>query len=148
MTDTGPTGLEQMLCFDIYAANHAFARVYKPLLDPLGLTYPQFLVMLVLWAEAPLSVGTIGKRLGLSSNTLTPLLKRLAQTGYVTRRRDGADERRVQVDLTDAGAALRDRADHVQQCATRATGMSLEDMQALQDQLQRLSAHLVESGRA
>ena len=134
--------LERMLCFDLYAANHAFARVYKPLLDPLGLTYPQYLVMLTLWAEAPLSVGEIGGRLGLSSNTLTPLIKRLETAGLVVRARDGADERRVRVDLTDRGRGLADRAAHVPHCVASATGMTHDELRALQLQLRRLSATL------
>ncbi|MFZ5963171.1 MarR family winged helix-turn-helix transcriptional regulator [Thalassococcus sp. BH17M4-6] len=145
MTDTrtGPVGLEQMICFDLYAANHAFGRVYQPLLEPLGLTYPQYLVMIQLWAEAPLRVGEIGQRLGLGSNTLTPLLKRLEAAGYVTRRRDTDDERRVSVDLTEAGRKLHATADHIPGCVARATGMTMAELRALQAQLRRLSAELL-----
>ncbi|MGY9045905.1 hypothetical protein P775_02345 [Puniceibacterium antarcticum] len=140
--DQSPTGLEHMLCYDLYAANHAFGRIYKPLLAPLGLTYPQYLAMLTLWAAAPLSVGEIGRRLGLDSNTLTPMLKRLEGMGLVQRRRDGADERRVSVDLTEAGRAQEAQAAHVPGCAAAATGLSMAELLALQLQLRKLRGAL------
>lgn len=145
MTDDpdNPTGLERMLCFDLYAANHAFARFYKPLLDPLGLTYPQYLVMVALWAQAPLSVGRIGQRLGLASNTLTPLLKRLALAGLVQRSRDTDDERRVTVSLTPPGLALRAQAESIPICVAQATGMTAEELEAMQDSLRRLNEALM-----
>ncbi|SNR49540.1 MarR family winged helix-turn-helix transcriptional regulator [Puniceibacterium sediminis] len=141
-TDPETTGLEHMLCFDLYAANHAFGRMYKPLLEPLGLTYPQYLVMVTLWAAAPLSVGDIGQRLALESNTLTPLLKRLEAMGLVQRTRDSADERRVSVDLTDTGRAREAQAAHVPGCAAEATGLSLDELQALHQQLRKLRSGL------
>ena len=103
--------LNRQLCFPLYAASRLVTRLYQPLLDPLGLTYPQYLALLVLWEDAPCSVSHIGGRLLLHSNTLTPLLKRLEQLGYVRRLRSADDERSVEVSLTAAGAALR------QQCA-------------------------------
>ncbi|MCW5689006.1 MAG: MarR family transcriptional regulator, partial [Pseudolabrys sp.] len=96
-----------LLCFAIYSAGHAFNRVYKPLLDKLGLTYPQYLVMVALWAENDQTVGQIGDTLFLESSTLTPLLKRLEGLGLLTRRRDPEDERQVRLCLTDKGDALR-----------------------------------------
>jgi len=99
--------LDSQLCFAVYAAAHAFGRTYRPLLERLGLTYPQYLVMLVLWERDGLTVKAIGERLGLDSGTLTPLLKRLAAAGVLTRTRDGDDERVVRITLTEAGRALR-----------------------------------------
>src|ERR1700712_5278846 len=92
--------LEDQLCFSIYAAGHAFTRFYKPLLEPLGLTYPQYLVLLTLWEADGLLLKSIGSRLGLDSGTLTPLLKRMEEAGLLTRLRDKADERQVIVRLT------------------------------------------------
>lgn len=104
------TRLEDQLCFALYSASRAFTRAYQPLLEPLGLTYPQYLVMLVLWEGKPLSVSALGARLGLDSGTLTPLLKRLEQAKLVQRRRDAQDERVVVVSLTAAGQGLHQRA--------------------------------------
>src|SRR5690349_9051070 len=95
--------LDRQLCFALYSASLAMTRLYKPLLEPLGLTYPQYLVMLALWEDAGHSVGSLGDRLALDSGTLTPLLKRLESMGLVDRVRDPADERRVLVHLTAAG---------------------------------------------
>lgn len=128
-----------MICFDLYAASQAFTRVYKPLLAPLGLTYPQYLVMLNLWSHGRLSVGDIGKHISLESNTLTPLIKRLQDAGLVTRTRDRDDERRVVVALTDMGRALEAQAAHVPGCILKATGMSKDDLEALQRNLRALT---------
>src|SRR5689334_24753737 len=95
--------LNDLLCFAVYAAGHGFNRVYKPLLDPLGLTYPQYLVMKALWEQDSQTVGALGEKLSLESNTLTPLLKRLEAQGRVRRVRDPRDERQVRVQLTAAG---------------------------------------------
>jgi len=103
--------LDQQLCFALYDASRALIRAYGPLLEPLGLTYPQYVVMLALWeAPEPVTVGSLGDRIGLDSGTLTPLLKRLEQSGLVERRRDPSDERRVVITLSSAGWALRDAA--------------------------------------
>ena len=129
---------EDMLCFDIYALNQAFSRVYKPLLGPLGLTYPQYLVMSVLWDAAPLSVGRIAERLGLTTSTLTPVLKRLEGQHLIQRKRASDDERRVDVLLTDAGRALASEASDVSACVIEATGMKEEDLARLRQDLARL----------
>jgi DNA-binding MarR family transcriptional regulator len=105
-----PLNLDSFLCFAIHSTAHAVQRANKPLLDKLGLTYPQYLVMVVLWAEDNQTVGRIGDRLFLESSTLTPLLKRLEATGLVQRQRDAVDERQVRVQLTEAGRALHDKA--------------------------------------
>src|SRR5829696_8980045 len=102
--------LSNQLCFAIYATAHAFTRFYKPLLEPLGLTYPQYLVMLVLWERDGLTVKEIGQQLHLDSGTLTPVLKRLQATGYVRRSRDLPDERQVRVTLTQRGREIRAQA--------------------------------------
>src|SRR5262245_57775875 len=102
--------LEQQLCFALYNASRALIRAYGPLLEPLGLTYPQYLAMLILWEEKSASVKKLGERLALDSGTLTPLLKRLEQRGLVTRRRDTEDERVVRIELTPEGQKLRSKA--------------------------------------
>lgn len=106
---TTPT-LDDLLCFATYSANAAFHRAYRPVLDRLGLTYPQYLVLIALWEQDGLTVGEIGDRLFLESNTLTPLLKRLELAGLVTRRRDARDERKVVIALTERGALLKEDA--------------------------------------
>ena len=108
-----PLQLDQQFCFALYRASRAMTRAYAPLLEPLGLTYPQYLVMIVLWEHDGTSVKQIGERLGLDSGTLTPLLKRLEQQGLIARRRDPDDERVVRIDLTADGRALRARAKDV-----------------------------------
>ncbi|WP_207461029.1 MarR family transcriptional regulator [Azospirillum sp. SYSU D00513] len=110
MTHDAPN-LDEFLCFAIHSTARAINRAAKPLLDELGLTYPQYLVMVVLWAEDDQTVGQIGEKLFLESSTLTPLLKRLEQAGYVRRARDAADERLVRVRLTETGRALGHRSD-------------------------------------
>lgn len=99
--------LDQQICFPLYAASRLVTRLYQPLLEPLGLTYPQYIVLMILWEESPCSVSRIGERALLASNTLTPLLKRLEQQGLVARRRAAHDERVVTIALTEAGKALR-----------------------------------------
>ncbi|MGY2046973.1 MarR family winged helix-turn-helix transcriptional regulator [Methylobacterium sp. JK268] len=102
--------LASQICFAVYSAAHAFNRIYKPLLDSVGLTYPQYLVLLVLWEEDGQTMKAIGQRLYLDSGTLTPLMKRLEGAGLVRRARDGADERLMRITLTESGRALRQRA--------------------------------------
>jgi len=108
-----PLLLDRQVCFPLYAATNLLTRLYGPVLSRIGLTYPQYLVMLVLWEGQPQSVGALGTRLYLDSGTLTPLLKRMEAAGLVNRARDATDERRVLVTLTDTGRALRDQAAHV-----------------------------------
>lgn len=102
--------LDQQLCFALYANSLLMTKHYKPHLEALGLTYPQYLVMLVLWEQSGVTVNQLGERLGLDSGTLTPLLKRLGARGLITRERDSEDERRVRLHLTDDGRLLKDRA--------------------------------------
>src|ERR1700730_5119239 len=118
----GTSQLSDMLCFTLYSTAHAFNRVYKPLLDALALTYPQYLVMFGLWERDDVAVKQIGEQLHLDSGTLTPLLKRLEAMGLVRRARDAADERSVRVSLTPAGAALRQKERTVKQGILGACG--------------------------
>lgn len=123
--------LDQQLCFALYAASRAVTRAYAPLLEPLGLTYPQYLVLLVLWEDDGVSVKQLGERLFLDSATLTPLLKRLEQQGLVTRRRDDDDERVVRIDLTEPGRALRAKARRVPEALACRAGCDPADSTAL-----------------
>jgi len=135
--------LGNQLCFAIYAAGHAFNRVYKPLLGRFGLTYPQYLVMLVLWERDGLSVKEIGERLFLDSGTLTPLLKRLEAARLVKRTRSAADERQVLVALTTQGTGLREKAKGIIPPAVlAATGCSVGELSALQQSLVALREQL------
>lgn len=130
--------LDEFLCFALYSANHAFNRVYKPLLDELGLTYPQYLVMVLLWEKDDQTVGSLGERLFLESSTLTPLLKRLEALRLVERRRDPSDERQVRVRLTRSGKALRQKALAVPSCILDASGMKASELQRLQREITAL----------
>jgi len=134
--------LDRQLCFALYSASLAVTKRYKPLLDPLGLTYPQYLVMLALWEADGLSVSDLGRRLCLDSGTLTPLLKRLEAAGHVRRERDRADERRVHVHLTPAGRGLRARAQAVPRALARASGCGAAEIAAMVARLQRLREQL------
>ena len=128
--------LENFICFAMYTANHAMNRVYKPLLDELGLTYPQYLVMVALWEEDDQTVGGIGDKLFLESSTLTPLLKRLEAAGLIRRERSKEDERVVVIRLSDEGKALKTKAATVPNCIVDATGSEF-------DQLKRLRAEII-----
>jgi DNA-binding MarR family transcriptional regulator len=130
--------LDNQLCFAVYSASLAMTKLYKPLLDKLHLTYPQYLVMLVLWERDGLMVSELGERLSLDSGTLTPLLKRLEANGLVARIRDVADERRVHVSLTAAGRRLKARAASVPACLMAASQCSIEELVALTQQIQQL----------
>ena len=136
---------DELLCFAIYSAGHAFNRVYKPLLDALGLTYPQYLVMLALWGHDDQTVGGLGEKLFLESSTLTPLIKRLETMGYVARSRDPADERQVRVRLTKSGSALRAKASEVPACILDASGMSVGALRKLQAEISTLRDNLLKA---
>ncbi|MDQ7956371.1 MAG: MarR family transcriptional regulator [Rhodocyclaceae bacterium] len=130
--------LDNQLCFAVYSASLAMTRLYKPQLDKLGLTYPQYLVMLALWEEDGPMVSALGERLSLDSGTLTPLLKRLEANGLVARVRDVADERRVHITLTAAGRRLKGRAAGVPACLLAASECSIDELVTLTRQLQSL----------
>lgn len=134
--------LPDMICFALYSANHAMQRVYAPLLSGLGLTYPQYLVLLSLWAQDRQTVGALGRALQLESNTLTPLLKRMEAQGLVSRSRDAADERQVIVALTAKGQGLQDQAAPVTACIFEACGLELDRLIALRGQITDLRDRL------
>ncbi len=140
-------GLDEQICFAVYSAAHAFNRAYRPFLAELGLTYPQYLVMLVLWEQDGQSVKAIGERLGLDSGTLTPLLKRLEGNSLIRRKRGREDERQVLVELSETGHVLREKAGNAPNpvpCAVEDSGVPaarlLGDVQALREALLRQSA--------
>ena len=137
--------LDDQLCFALYSASRAVTAAYRPLLAELNLTYPQYLVLLVLWEEGRASVGRLCQRLHLDSGTLSPLLKRLEAVGYVTRERSAEDERRVDVVLTKAGNRLQAKASCVPERLLAASDMSLEDIVSLRDAVVRLSDTLNQS---
>lgn len=144
-TAAGPAtdwlALDQQLCFALYASSLAMTKLYKPLLEPLGLTYPQYLVMLALWEQDGLSVSELGHRLSLDSGTLTPLLKRLQTQGLLQRQRDPTDERRVRLQLSDAGRALRQQAVNVPRavaCSLAGGPASRADLNEISELTQRL----------
>jgi DNA-binding MarR family transcriptional regulator len=137
-----PLLLGNQICFAIYSTAHAFNRAYKPLLDRLGLTYPQYLVMLVLWERDGVPVKDIGERLFLDSGTLTPLLKRLEAAQLIKRTRDTADERQVLIALTSQGQALREKARAVPQSILAASACSIAELSAMKNDLVALRDRL------
>jgi DNA-binding MarR family transcriptional regulator len=134
--------LDNQICFAVYSAAHAFNRVYKPLLDRLGLTYPQYLVMLSLWERDGVPVKDIGERLFLDSGTLTPLLKRLETAGLVKRTRSTEDERQVLIALTAQGQALKEKARNVPQSILEASDCSVAELVALKSEIVSLRDRL------
>jgi DNA-binding MarR family transcriptional regulator len=143
--DFDPLMLENQLCFAVYSTAHAFNRLYRQELAALGLTYPQYLVLLVLWQEAPLPVKAIGDRLLLDSGTLTPLLKRMETQDLITRQRAKTDERQVLIGLTPAGRALREQALRLPPAVACATGMDLDKLRELVETLTALRRHVLGS---
>ena len=126
-----PLALENQVCFALAVAARTVISVYRPLLEPMNLTHPQYLVMLALWQEAPLSVTELGRRLELDPGTLSPLLKRLESAGYLTRERDRGDERSLAVRLTPAGTALRDEAERIPPAIVERLDMEVPELREL-----------------
>ncbi|MFC9438713.1 MarR family winged helix-turn-helix transcriptional regulator [Nocardia sp. NPDC057030] len=141
MTDDHLT-LDEQICFPLYAASRAMTAVYRPKLERLGLTYPQYLVMLALWERDGRSVGEVCHALALDSGTLSPLLKRLEAAGFVRRQRAADDERRVDIELTDRGRALRAEARGIPAEMAEACGLSVDEFLALRATLRRLTSAL------
>src|SRR5215468_2377742 len=139
-----PLRLDNQICFAVYSAAHAFNRVYKPLLDRLGLTYPQYLVMLVLWERDGVPLKDIGERLFLDSGTLTPLLKRLEAAHLVKRTRSAEDERQVLIALTPQGQALKEKAKSVPQSILAASGCSVGELVSMKNEIVALRDRLNE----
>ncbi|GGP69665.1 MarR family winged helix-turn-helix transcriptional regulator [Saccharothrix coeruleofusca] len=133
-----PLSLEQQVCFALSVASRNVVALYRPLLEPMGLTHPQYLVMLALWQHAPLSVKDLSGLLALEPATLSPLLKRLEAVGYLRRERAAGDERQLAVTLTDEGAALRERALEIPPAVVARLGMPLEELMGLHAALTRV----------
>jgi DNA-binding MarR family transcriptional regulator len=140
---SGGRKLSNFLCFAIYSANLAFGRAYKPILDEIGLTYTQYIALVALSEEDDQTVGELGEKMFLESNTLTPILKKLEAMGYLKRTRHAADERQVIVTLTDAGRRLREKG--LAMNLREATGLSAEEFRVLQKAVVRLRDNLVQS---
>lgn len=140
-----PLGLDNQLCFSLYGASIAMGRVYKPMLDKLGITYPQYLVLHALWEQDSRTIGAIAERLSLESSTITPLVKRLAVAGLVTRERDPADERSVRVTLTEQGRSLRKDSECVAESVFAKTGLTAAQIAVLTGQIQTLRRALAET---
>lgn len=135
--------LDAQLCFALYSSSLAMTKAYKPLLAELGLTYPQYVVMLALWQYGPQGVGELGARLYLDSGTLTPLTKRLEALGLLQRRRSAEDERHVELSLTPAGKRLRARAEAIPPCVMQLSGCTLPQIESLTGQLQDVRNRLL-----
>ena len=133
--------LDDFLCVAVYSANLAYGRAYKPILDELGITYTQWIAIVALWEQDGQTVGSLGDKLFLESNTLTPILKKLEALGYVARRRDSADERQVIVTLTDAGRALREKG--AQRTLVAATGLAAEEFSAARHTMNDVRDNLI-----
>lgn len=145
MKKTGALALGNQLCFAFYSVSHAFSRAYRQFLDPLGLTYPQYVVLLVLWEQDDLTVKEIGDRLFLDSGTLTPLLKRLEAAGHIRRTRDRKDERQVRISLTEAGHSLREKAEEIPKQVGCVLGLSFDEVRTLTEQVAKLRGRLHDS---
>ncbi len=135
-----PLALDRQVCFALSVASRSVIAIYRPLLEPHGLTHPQYLVLLALWESSPRSVRDIGETLRHDPATLSPMLKRLEALGYLTRRRARADERQLEVELTDAGRELRKEAEKIPYRVVERLGMSLEELEALHKALSRVIA--------
>lgn len=135
-----PLALERQVCFALAVASRSVIGIYRPLLEPMGLTHPQYLVMLALWDREPRSVKDIGQTLRLEPATLSPMLKRLESLGYISRRRNAADERELCVELTETGRALRSEAEKIPYAVVRRLGVSVDDLVALHGALGQVIA--------
>ncbi|WP_341207957.1 MarR family transcriptional regulator [uncultured Sphingomonas sp.] len=140
MADARP--LDEQLCFSLYSASMAVGRAYKPLLDAIGITYPQYLVLHALWEQDARTIGAIAERLALESSTVTPLVKRLEAAGHVARQRNPDDERQVRVLLTDSGRALRQQCGCLAEELVARSGMSLDQLASLNQQIAALRSAL------
>ena len=133
-----PLALEQQVCFAVVVAARSVVALYKPVLEPLGLTHPQYLVMLALWQHTPQTASRLSQTLALDPGTLSPLLKRLEAAGLVARERDSRDERQLAVRLTPRGTALRAEAEKVPATIAARLGMGMDELAALRDELTRV----------
>lgn len=133
-----PLTLERQVCFALVVASRSVLSVYRPLLEPMGLTHPQYLVMLALWGQSPLSVRELGNLLQLDSATLSPLLKRLARAGLITRTRSDDDERRLRIELTQLGRDLRKRAEQIPPAVVARLGIDISELELLRAALTKV----------
>lgn len=136
--------LSEQLCFSLYTAQRLVTAAYRPILDALGLTYPQYVAMLVLWESSPITMGELGERLGLDYGTVTPLVKRLEAAGLVTREKRPEDQRSVRLRLTDAGTELRGRAEGVPDTIAEVMALQTEEFTILKDSLEHLSDNVAQ----
>ena len=143
-----PPKLDDFLCFAIYSTNLAVNRVYKPLLDELGLTYPQYIVLIALYDQDDQTVGGLGDKLSLDSSTLTPMLKRMEAMGHLTRQRDPEDERQVRVRLTPQGRSVREKGIMSRSSLLNSTNLSPAEYEKLREQMVKLRAYLSDAVRA
>ena len=146
MTTTDPLALDRQVCFALAVTNRAVLSVYRPILEPLGLTHPQYLVMLALWERAPMSAGEIASALQLEPASLTPLLKRLDADGLLTRRRSVTDERRLVIDLTDEGRQLRGSAESIPGTVIESLGVDVSELEQLHAVLTRINTAAIAAG--
>ncbi len=142
-----PSTANELICFAVYSAGHAFNRAYTPLLKKLNLTYPQYILLTVLWDEDQQSVGALCNHMTLDSGTVTPLLKRLEALGHVERKRSEKDERRVIISLTETGRALQAHAGDITRCIVDATGLDLQTLDELVETIQVLRDNLTEPSK-
>ncbi|MBM7416875.1 MULTISPECIES: MarR family transcriptional regulator [Nocardiaceae] len=146
MTTTDPLALDRQVCFALAVTNRAVLSVYRPILEPLGLTHPQYLVMLALWERAPMSAGEIASALQLEPASLTPLLKRLDADGLLTRRRSDSDERRLVIDLTEKGRQLRGSAESIPGTVIESLGVDVSELEQLHAVLTRINTAAIAAG--
>lgn len=146
MPDEDPLALDRQVCFALAVANRAVLAVYRPLLEPMGLTHPQYLVMLALWGSSPMSVKAIGSALQLDSPTLSPLLKRLEAGGLIVRARNASDERQLEVRLTPAGVAMRKQAEKIPPAVVEKLGVDIAELEELHTVLGRINRAAIDAG--
>lgn len=139
-TITDPLALDRQVCFALSVASRSVVALYRPHLEPMGLTHPQYLVMLALWGDSPLSIKDLSAMLQLDAGTLSPLLKRVESAGYVRRERDPQDERQLAVTLTESGVALRAQAELIPAAIVKRLGMGLDELEQLHEALTRVIA--------
>ncbi|HAV75445.1 MAG: MarR family transcriptional regulator [Limnobacter sp.] len=145
MKTENPLALDNQLCFSLYATSLAITQVYKPLLQPLGLTFPQYLVMMILWKEDGVSLINVARQLGQQPGALTPVIKRMAEQGLLTRNRSADDERQLQIYLTDEGKRIREQALDVYACVVEQCGMTPMDIHRLKCELDALRERLLKA---
>jgi MarR family transcriptional regulator, organic hydroperoxide resistance regulator len=139
--------LADFMCFSIYSTNLAYSRVYKPVLDELGLTYPQYITIICLWEEDQQTVKSLSEKLSLEPSTMTPMLKRLETMGYLLRKRDHEDERNVRISLTDAGRRLREKGFGFGEQTMKASGLTPEEFTVLQKAIVNLRENLLKASK-